>query len=126
MESEDAIDTQVLKAFEFENDPHVEVSSSLVTEEFTSLYPESGLPDHGRLTINYVPGSAIIEMKSLKYYITSFRSVGIRGERAAQIICRDLGKLVEPVSLEIELEFNTRGGITNTVDANYVNEPEVV
>ena len=60
------------------------------TEEFTALCPWTGLPDYGTLEISYVPDRSCLELKSLKYYLMSFRDVGIVQEHAANRILKDL------------------------------------
>ncbi len=84
------------------------------TEEFSAVCPFSGLPDIAYLRILYVPREKIVELKSLKYYFTSFRNVGIYQEAATDRIYRDLWKLLNPAFLEIESIYNIRGGILAT------------
>ena len=97
IESEDVIDVAVLESIPFEySDSATEVVYE--TEEFTAVCPWTGLPDFGTLTITYVPQDKLVELKSLKYYLTSFRNVGIlqecfrRGDRASlcelELVCQ--------------------------------------
>ncbi|NOR46312.1 MAG: NADPH-dependent 7-cyano-7-deazaguanine reductase QueF [Candidatus Delongbacteria bacterium] len=81
------------------------------TDELSAVCPFSGLPDYGMLSIGYIPNKKIIELKSLKYYITSFRNVGIYQEALTNRIYNDLFNLLEPEFLRIETDYNTRGGI---------------
>ena len=81
------------------------------TDELSAVCPFSGLPDYGVLNIGYIPNDKIIELKSLKYYITSFRNVGIYQEALTNRIYNDLFKLLEPEFLRIETDYNVRGGI---------------
>ncbi len=81
------------------------------TEEFSAVCPFSGLPDLGRLQVSYVPAKRLVELKSLKYYLISFRQVGIYQENATIRIFRDLWDLLHPRYLQIVLEYNLRGGI---------------
>ena len=81
------------------------------TDELSAVCPFSGLPDYGMLSIGYIPNKKIIELKSLKYYITSFRNVGIYQEALTNRIYNDLIKLLEPEFLRIETDYNVRGGI---------------
>ncbi|MBN2790607.1 MAG: NADPH-dependent 7-cyano-7-deazaguanine reductase QueF [Candidatus Delongbacteria bacterium] len=92
------------------------------TDELNAVCPFSGLPDFGVLRILYVPKKKLIELKSLKYYITSFRNVGIYQEALTNRIYNDLFKLLDPEYLRIETDYNTRGGI----DANCVMDSEMV
>ncbi len=91
------------------------------TEEFTCLCPWSGLPDFALLNVSYVPGRSLIELKSLKYYIQSYRMVGIVHENAVNRILEDLVKAVKPRSMTVELVFGLRGGIQTTVKREYKN-----
>ncbi len=84
-----------------------------ITEEFSSVCPWTGLPDTARLTIRYIPNKKLVELKSLKYYLTSFRNVGILQEHAVNRILDDLVKLLEPKFMEVIGEFHERGGISN-------------
>ena len=81
------------------------------TDELSAVCPFSGLPDYGMLSIGYIPNKKIIELKSLKYYITSFRNVGIYQEALTNRIYNDLFKLLDPEFLRIETDYNVRGGI---------------
>ena len=115
---EDAIDVTVLEALPFE---YVGSSTEVVylTDEFTSVCPWTGLPDFARLTITYVPDARLVELKSLKYYLSSFRSVGILQEHAVNRVLNDLVKLLQPVSMRIEADYNDRGGIKTKATAKY-------
>jgi len=84
------------------------------TEELSAVCPFSGLPDYGYLRIEYVPKKHIIELKSLKYYLISFRNVGIYQEMLTSRIFSDLKKVLKPEHLLIETIYNTRGGIDTT------------
>ena len=112
-----AIDTAVLESVPLAESQVVQVETLLSSEEFTSSCPLSGLPDFGVLKIKYMPDQKVVEMKSLKLYITSFRNVGIFMEEATQKICEDLGNLLTPISLEVSIDFKARGGYTNQVSA---------
>ncbi len=81
------------------------------TREFSAVCPFSGLPDYGRLTIDYVPDRVIVELKSLKYYLISYRLVGIYQEAATNRLFADLWALLRPKYLKITTVYNTRGGI---------------
>jgi len=89
------------------------------TDEFTCLCPWSGLPDFAKLLITYIPDGKVIELKSLKYYIQSYRMVGILHEDAANTILEHLVKSIKPEYLKVELTFNLRGGIKTTVRREY-------
>ena len=113
---EEAIDTQCLLAFEYQySDQPAQVSMD--TDEFTALCPWTGLPDYGALTIDYTPSDKLIELKSLKYYLLSFRDVGIVQEHAANRILQDLVDLCHPRAMKVTLDYKVRGGIHTVVTA---------
>lgn len=89
------------------------------TPEFTCLCPWSGLPDFAHLSVTYVPDAKVVELKSFKYYIQSYRMVGILHEDAVNKICDDLTSAIRPEELKVELVFNLRGGIKTTVMREY-------
>ena len=84
------------------------------TKEFSAVCPFSGLPDIGTVIIEYVPKAAVLELKSFKYYLLSYRTVGIYQEHATQTIFSDLQKTVQPKKLKVTTVYNTRGGIETT------------
>lgn len=90
---------------------------TLETEEFTCLCPATGQPDFARLTIRYVPGARIVESKSLKLYLWSFRQEGVFHEHLANLLLDDLVAALDPVWCEVRAAFAVRGGIAITVRA---------
>ena len=102
----EAIETAVLETFEYAG-PDQEIVTE--TKEFTAVCPYSGLPDFATLTIKYVPSDRCVELKSLKYYVTSYRNVGIFQEHATARMAEDLFKLLEPQRLEVTTLYNVRG-----------------
>jgi len=103
----ETIDVAVLETFEYSG-PDQEIVTE--TREFSAVCPYSGLPDFATLTITYVPSDRCVELKSLKYYVTSYRNVGIFQEHATAKIAEDLFKLLEPQTLEVTTLYNVRGG----------------
>jgi 7-cyano-7-deazaguanine reductase len=87
--------------------------------EFTSVCPMTGLPDFGRITIQYTPSQLIVELKSLKYYLMQYRNVGIFYEHVVNRILDDLVAMLKPKSMRVCGDFTTRGGIDSTVSAEY-------
>ncbi len=87
--------------------------------EFTSVCPKTGLPDFGTIRITYTPESACIELKSLKYYLLSFRSQGIFYEAVTNQILDDLVAACRPRRMVVVGDFAARGGITERVTATY-------
>lgn len=80
--------------------------------EFTTLCPMTGQPDFGHLYISYIPGERMVESKSLKLYLFSFRNHGDFHEDCVNIILKDLWVLMEPRYLEVRGVFMPRGGIS--------------
>ncbi len=87
--------------------------------EFTTLCPITGQPDFATLYINYVPGERMVESKSLKLYLFSFRNHGDFHEDVVNIICDDLVALMDPKYLEVRGMFYPRGGISIYPFANH-------
>ena len=84
---------------------------SFLCPEFTSVCPKTNQPDFAHITINYIPSNLMVESKSLKLYLFSFRNHGAFHEDCIQIICNDLTKLIRPKFIEVMGRFNPRGGI---------------
>ena len=112
------IDSAVLETISFEY-PGTGTEVVYETDEFTFVCPWTGLPDFARLTIRYLPDKLLVELKSLKYYLTSFRNVGILQEHAINRILNDLVQLLKPVSMTIEAEYKERGGIRTKATVCY-------
>ena len=87
--------------------------------EFTSLCPITGQPDFATITISYVPDIRMVESKSLKLYLFSFRNHGDFHEDCVNIIMKDLIKLMEPKYIEVWGKFTPRGGISIDPSCNY-------
>ena len=117
-ESEASIDGDCLLTFEYEY-PGQDTEVAIDTDEFTAVCPWTGLPDLGTLTITYVPGRSCIELKSLKYYLMSYRNVGIVQEHAANRVLNDLVASCEPVRMTVTLDYKVRGGLHTSVTARY-------
>jgi 7-cyano-7-deazaguanine reductase len=81
--------------------------------------PLTGQPDFATFTINYVPGPKIVELKSLKLYLWSFREEGAFHEDVTNRILDDLVVCLEPRRMTVESKWNVRGGITTTVRASH-------
>lgn len=87
--------------------------------EFTSLCPITGQPDFAEIVIRYIPAEKMVESKSLKLYLFSFRNHGDFHEDCVNIIMKDLKKLMEPKYIEVIGLFTPRGGISIHPFANY-------
>lgn len=92
---------------------------TLQTEEFTCVCPKTGQPDFAKIKIQYIPDKKIIESKSLKLYLWSFRNEGVFHEHVTNIILDDLIAALQPRWCKVSAEFTARGGIRITVDAEY-------
>ena len=110
-EDEKAIRTDFLETFDYNGHPQF---IEYKTNEFSCVCPFSGLPDFGTLIIHYIPSSKIVELKSLKYYIISYRNVGLYQEAVTNKLFEDLKQLLASTYLKITTIYNTRGGIDAT------------
>jgi len=118
VEKVQAVRSDVLEVMDYEYPgQHVEVE--YWTDEFTSVCPWTGLPDFGSILIRYVPGKRLIELKSLKYYLLTFRNVGILQEHAVVRILNDLKEVCDPQSMVVEGDFALRGGLGTRAKADY-------
>lgn len=91
--------------------------------EFTSLCPKTGQPDFAHIIINYIPAQEMVESKSLKLYLFSFRNRGDFHEDCINIIMKDLNTLMKPRYIEVKGIFLPRGGISIFPFANLANDP---
>jgi 7-cyano-7-deazaguanine reductase len=114
----EAIDGEALECFDYQY-PSREIEIATITEEFTSVCPFSGLPDFGRLNITYVPAGKCIELRSLKYYLMSFRNVGIFYEHLSNRILEDLVRVCQPKRMTVVCDFTIRGGLRTSIRAEY-------
>ena len=87
--------------------------------EFTSVCPKTGLPDFGTITIQYRPDKLCLELKSLKMYIQSYRTLGIFYENAVNKILRDVVSACQPLYVKVTGDFTTRGGMSSVIEAEY-------
>ncbi len=115
---EEAIDPSCLLTFQYEY-PDQQSQVEIDTDEFTAVCPWTGLPDYGVLTISYVPSNSCIELKSLKFYLLSYRDVGIVQEHAVNRILNDLVAVCQPRSMKITLDYKVRGGLHTTVSVEH-------
>lgn len=112
------IDAACLLAFAYEY-PDQESEVTIDTDEFTALCPWTGLPDYGTLYISYVPSHSCIELKSLKYYLLSYRDVGIVQEHVVNQILKDLVACCQPQRMRVTLDYKVRGGIHTSVSVEH-------
>jgi 7-cyano-7-deazaguanine reductase len=88
--------------------------------EFTSVCPMTGLPDFGEIRVSYTPAARCIELKSFKYYLVSYRNLGIFYEAATNRILSDLVAACKPRRMTVVGDFTARGGIRTTVTVTHV------
>ncbi|MCK4912742.1 MAG: NADPH-dependent 7-cyano-7-deazaguanine reductase QueF [Candidatus Omnitrophica bacterium] len=112
------LDPSILMTLPYQYPKH-KITTELTTDEFTCLCPFSGLPDFANLVIEYIPARKLIELKSLKYYLYSFRNVKIYNEHVVNRILQDLKKVLKPCQIKVVGEFTSRGGVKNKVTAFY-------
>jgi len=102
------IRTEILQTFGYNGKDQ---KITYTTSEFSAVCPFSGLPDIATIEIVYIPSSTCIELKSLKLYFISYRSVGMYQEHVTSRIYDDLYNLLKPKYLKLTTKYATRGGI---------------
>ena len=90
-----------------------------VAPEFTSVCPKTGQPDFGTITIEYVADQLCVELKSLKFYLQSFRNTGVFYEDVVNRILDELVAALQPRRMTVRGEFTPRGGMHSTITASY-------
>ena len=110
VESVNAVDVDVLETFPYEYPGRV-VVIDIDTNEFTAVCPYSGLPDFATVRIHYIPDKVLLELRSVKYYLLSYRNVGIYQEHAVNRILDDLVRCCKPKWMQVVADYNTRGGV---------------
>ncbi|MBS4033173.1 MAG: NADPH-dependent 7-cyano-7-deazaguanine reductase QueF [Ignavibacterium sp.] len=106
----------------FENKyPDRDYAVTHIAPEFTSLCPKTGQPDFATIKLEYIPDKLCIELKSLKFYLNSYRNDGIFFESVTNQILDDLVLVTKPRYMLITAEFNVRGGISSMIEAEYEN-----
>ena len=99
--------------------PGREIKINFEIPEFTCICPFSDFPDFATIRLEYVPNERCVELKSLKLYINSFRDVKVFHEHVINMILEDFVNACDPLSVELEGDFNVRGNIKTTVKASY-------
>jgi 7-cyano-7-deazaguanine reductase len=107
-----------LETFEYKY-KRKELKISFTCPEFTAICPFSDFPDFATIKIDYVPNEVCIELKSLKLYINAFRPVKIFHEHVVNKILEDFVRACDPISVDIEGDFNVRGNIKTVMRASY-------
>ncbi len=96
---------------------------TLETDEFTCVCPMTGQPDFASIRVDYVPDKTVVESKSFKLYLWSYRNEGVFHEHLINTILDDLLKALDPHWCKVTGVFNVRGGIGITVEAEHVKTP---
>jgi len=121
IKSPDSVRPDILETFKYEY-PDTEVNLDISTDEFTCVCPKSGLPDFATITIIYIPDKKCVELKSLKFYLMSYRHVGIFHEHVVNRILEDFVKVVEPNMVTVYGDFKIRGGLHTTSEVTWEKE----
>jgi 7-cyano-7-deazaguanine reductase len=119
----EVVTPEVLETFLYEY-PAREALVEIETDEWSCVCPFSGLPDYGTLAVRYLPSDVCIELKSLKYYLTGFRNVGIYQEHAVNRVLEDLVACCRPRWMEVELDYRLRGGLHTVVTVAHGESPD--
>lgn len=102
------------------HNPEIDYEVEIITNEFTSLCPlNTAQPDYATIAITYKPDKLCVELKSLKFFLVSFRQVPIFHEMVPSKILAALSELLKPINMEVVGQFSTRGGLSTTVRAVY-------
>jgi len=109
-----AIEESKLEAWE-NSSPDRDYTIEISYPEFTCVCPRSGYPDFATIKISYVPDQKVVELKSLKLYLNSFRDRAISHEASTNLIFDDLKKLLSPRKLEVTGDFNVRGNVKTVI-----------
>ncbi|MBN1897629.1 MAG: NADPH-dependent 7-cyano-7-deazaguanine reductase QueF [Spirochaetes bacterium] len=107
------IKSEYLRTFPYEYKGK-NITVKIETKEFCAVCPWSGLPDFGMIMVEYIPRELVLELKSFKYYLYTFRHVGIFQEHALNRIFEDLLKVLKPKKMRVTLKYNIRGGMETT------------
>ena len=113
-----AINAAMLETFPYEY-PGKDVVVNIDTDEFTAVCPWSGLPDFATIRIDYIPGRVLIELRSLKYYLFTYRNVGIYQEHVVNKILQDLVSRAKPKWMKVTVDYRIRGGVHTVATREY-------
>jgi 7-cyano-7-deazaguanine reductase len=118
-----AIDTKALDTFPYEY-AGKDIVIDIETDEFTAVCPWSGLPDFAIITVHYIPNTLCLELRSYKYYLLSYRNVGIYQEHAVNRILQDLVKCCKPKWMQVVADYNLRGGVHTVTTVEWGKKPK--
>jgi 7-cyano-7-deazaguanine reductase len=104
------IEVSALETFPYEY-PGKDIIVAIDTDEFTAVCPWSGLPDFGTIRVEYIPSRSVVELRSFKYYLLSYRNVGIYQEHLVNRVLEDLVACCRPKWMKVTVDYRIRGGI---------------
>ena len=127
MTVQSVVPTEPSRTLEAVPNPHPDrdYEVAMAIPEFTCLCPMTGQPDFATIRIRYVPDQHLVELKSLKLYMWSYRDRGAFHEDVTNRILNDLVAAIRPRWAEVTGDFNVRGGIKTDVRAAYGKRPEI-
>ena len=105
---------QILEVFDNQF-PQRDYVIETICPEFTSVCPKTGQPDFGELEFRYIADKVCVELKSLKFYLQSYRNDGIFYENVTNTIVNDLVTVLDPRWIQLKAKFSPRGGISTNV-----------
>lgn len=114
----ETIEPGVIETFPYEY-AGKDIVLNIETDEFTAVCPYSGLPDYATIKVNYIPGRVILELRSFKYYLFSYRNVGIYQEHAVNRILEDLVRTCKPRWIQVIADYKVRGGVHTVASAEW-------
>ena len=117
----EVIKAEVLETFPYE-DPGKPLDIVIDTDEFTAVCPWSGLPDFSTVIVSYVPDKVCLELRAYKFYLMSYRTVGMVQEHITRRILNDLVEAVQPLKMSVKTDYKIRGGIHTVCTAEYKKE----
>jgi len=109
---------QILEVFDNQF-PQRDYVIETICPEFTSVCPKTGQPDFGELEFRYIAEEKCVELKSLKFYLQSYRNDGIFYENVTNTIVNDLVAVLNPRWIELKAKFSPRGGISTNVTVEW-------
>jgi 7-cyano-7-deazaguanine reductase len=112
------VDVGTLATFPYEY-PGKDITVNIETDEFTAVCPWSGLPDFATIKIDYIPDRLVIELRSLKYYLLSYRNAGAYQEHVVNKILEDLVQVCQPKWMKVTADYKIRGGIHTVASREY-------
>jgi 7-cyano-7-deazaguanine reductase len=118
VQSLSSIDVHVLETFHYEYAGN-DIVMNIETDEFTAVCPWSGLPDFATIKVEYIPAKVCIELRSFKYYLLSYRNVGVYQEHAVNRILDDLAKCASPKWMKVTADYRVRGGVHTVASREY-------